>query len=183
MARDRTRHLRPVSATTKGRHVAQQPARAGIRAGQALGLTVFLATAAFLTALLLSRLGQVFDSLQTTAAAFSTFCAVVAAFAMLIDAADLWVRGRKMSPYAVKMFRSLVFIAVLGALAASLIGKNSLVIPLLVPAMIVYLFIARKRPAARYATAPGGARGAAATRPASSGSTKSRQRKGGKKHR
>jgi hypothetical protein len=163
--------------------VAQQPARAGIRAGQALGLTVFLATAAFLTALFLTALGQVFDSLQTTAAAFSTLCATVAAFAMLVDAADLWVRGRKMSPYAVKMVRSLVFIAVLGALAASLIGKNSLVIPILVPAMIVYLFIARRRPARSYAAPAAGSRGAGGGRAATAAPTKSRQRKGGKKHR
>ena len=101
-----------------------------------------------------------FDSLQTAAAAFSTLCATIAAFGMLIDAADLWVRGRKMTPYSVKMFRSLVFIAVLGALAASMLGGNSLVIPFLAPAMIIYLFIARKRPAAaRYAAAPGSAHG------------------------
>ena len=65
---------------------------------------------------------------------------------MLIDAADLWVRGRKMTPHSVKMFRSLVFVAVLGALAGSLLGGNSLVVLFLAPAMIIYLFITRKRP-------------------------------------
>jgi len=164
--------------------VPQQPAKPGFRALEALGLTIFLATAAFLTALFLSHLGSVFDSLQTAAATFSTLCAAIAAFVMLMDAADLWVRGRKMSPYRVKMFRSLVFIAVLGALAGSLLGGNSLVIPFLAPAMIIYLFIARKRPAARYATAPGGARGGSGGgRTGSASPTKSRQRKGGKKHR
>ena len=162
----------------------QQPAKPGIRVLEALGLTVFLATAAFLTALFLTGLGHVFDSLETAAAAFSTLCATIAAFVMLIDAADLWVRGRKMSPYAVKMFRSLAFVAVLGALAGSLLGGNSLVIPLLGPAMVIYLLIARKRPAARYATAPGGARGGSGGgRTASAPPTKARQRKGGKKHR
>ena len=162
----------------------QQPAKPGIRVLEALGLTVFLATAAFLTALFLSRLGHVFDSLQTAAAAFSTLCATIAAFGMLIDAADLWVRGRKMTPYSVKMFRSMVFIAVLGALAGSMLGGNSLVIPFLAPAMIIYLFIARKRPAARYATAPGSAHsGSGGGRTGSASPTKSRQRKGGKKHR
>ena len=106
----------------------QQPAKSGIRALEALGLTVFLATAAFLTALFINRIGSVFDSLQTTAAAFSTLCAAVAAFVMLIDAVDLWVRGRRMTPRSVKMIRALVFIAVLGALAGSLLGGNSLVI-------------------------------------------------------
>jgi hypothetical protein len=178
------RGARPVSATQrKADHVPQQPARTGIRALEALGLTVFLATAAFLTALFLSRLGSVFENLETTAAAFSTLCAAIATFGMLIDAADLWVRGRKMTPEGVKRLRMLVFVAVLGALAASMLGGNSLVILFLAPAMVIYLFISRKRPVTRYATAAGGARGGAATRPASSGSTKSRQRKGGKKHR
>ena len=119
--------------------MTRQPARPGVRASQALGLTIFLATAAFLVALLLSGLGSAFESVQKAAVAFSTLCAAVAAFGMLIDAADLWVRGRKMTAYSVKMFRSLVFVAVLGALVASLFGGNSLVIVFLAPAMIVYL--------------------------------------------
>ncbi len=162
----------------------QQPAKPGFRALEALGLTVFLATAAFLTAMFLSRLGSVFDSLQTAAAAFSTLCAAVAAFGMLIDAADLWVRGRKMTLHSVKMIRMLVFVAVLGAIAASMLGGNSLVIPFLAPAMIIYLFIARKRPNPSYATAQGSARGGSGGgRTGSASPTRSRQRKGGKKHR
>jgi len=163
--------------------VPQQPAKPGIRALEALGLTVFLATAAFLTAMFLARLGSVFDSLQTAAAAFSTLCAAAAAFAMLIDAADLWVRGRGMAPRTVKSIRMLVFVAVLGAVAASLLGGNSLVIPLLLPAMMLYLFITRKRPGRPYAAAAGGSRGSGGGRTATAAPTKSRQRKGGKKHR
>ncbi len=162
----------------------QQPAKSGIRALEALGLTVFLATAAFLTALFINRIGSVFDSLQTTAAAFSTLCAAVAAFVMLFDAVDLWVRGRRMAPRTVKNVRALVFIAVLGALAGSLLGGNSLVIPFLAPAMITYLFIARKR-SQPYAAAAGSSRAGAGGRTTTGRSTtvKSRQRKGGKKHR
>jgi hypothetical protein len=160
--------------------VPQQPAKPGIRAAEALGLTIFVATAAILTGLFLTGLGSVFDSLETAAASFSTLCAVVAAFGMLFDAADLWVRGRKMTPHAVKMFRSMVFVAVLGALTASLLGGNSLVIPLLAPAMVTYLFIARRRPPVA-ATARSGA-GSNASRSGVS-NAKSRQRKGGKKHR
>ena len=162
----------------------QQPAKVGIRAGQALGLTIFLATAAFLTALLLSGLGSVFDSLPRAAASFSTLCALIAAFGMLIDAADLWVRGRRMLPHTVRMLRGMVFVAVLGALAASLLGGNSLVIVLLAPSLIAYLFIARRRPRDPYATAAGTARaGSGGGRTATAAPTKSRQRKGGKKHR
>jgi hypothetical protein len=78
----------------------------------------------------------------------------------------------------------LVFVAVLGALAASMLGGNSLVILLLAPAMVIYLFISRKRPNTTYATAPGSARGGSGSgRTGSASPTKSRQRKGGKKHR
>ncbi len=155
--------------------MTRQPARPGVRASQALGLTIFLATAAFLVALLLSGLGSAFESVQKAAVAFSTLCAAVAAFGMLIDAADLWVRGRKMTAYSVKMFRSLVFVAVLGALVASLFGGNSLVIVFLAPAMIVYLFIARRRPA--------GSGGGSAARSSSASTARSRQKRGGKKRR
>ena len=50
--------------------------------------------------------------------------------------------------------------------------------------MIIYLFIARKRPRT-YAAATGGPRGGSGGRTATGRSTtvKSRQRKGGKKHR
>ena len=91
-------------------------------------------------------MGSVFDSLQKAAVSFSTLCAAIAAFVMLLDAADLWVRGRKMTAYSVKMFRSLVFVAVLGALAASMLGGNSLVIIFLAPAMVTYLLITRRNP-------------------------------------
>ena len=139
--------------------MAQQtakPARPAIRAGQALGLTIFVATAAFLTALVLSGLGSAFDSMQKAAVEFSTLCAVVASVVMLLDAADLWVRGRKMTAYSVKMYRSLVFVAVLGALAASLFGGNSLVIIFLAPAMIIYLLVTRRNPSEPYAADGGG---------------------------
>jgi hypothetical protein len=164
--------------------VPQRPARPGIRAGQALGLTVFLATAVFLTALFVARAGLLFDSARTAAAAFSTLCAAAAAVFMLIDGADLWLRGRKMAPRTVRNLHVLVFAAVFGALVASLFGGNSLVIPILVPSMIAYLFIAR-RPSLG-APALSGTRGGAAGRgrPGPGGtSAKPRQRRGGKKRR
>jgi len=161
--------------------VPQQPARRGIRAAEALGLTVFLATAVFLVALLLAGLGTAFESAQRAAVAVSTLCAAVAAFAMLIDAADLWVRGRRMTEYSVKVLRLLVFVAVLAALVASFIGGNSLIIAFMAPSMIVYLFIARRRPAP--AAGGRGATGARSGSGATSSSAKSRQRRGGKKRR
>ena len=153
-----------------------------MRAGQALGLTVFLVTAGILTALLGSRVTTVFDSLQTAAAWFSTLCATVAAFGMLIDAFDLWLRGRTMAARTVRHVRMLVFIAVLGSLAASLVGTNSLVIPILLPSMFIYLLISRRRPVDRPAGAAAAARGGSSAR-SGGGSAKSRQRRGGKKRR
>ncbi len=75
----------------------QQPARPNIGAGQALGLAIFLATAAILSALTVTRVFAGLGSLQGIAAAFSTGRAAVAAFGMLVDAVDLWVRGRRMT--------------------------------------------------------------------------------------
>jgi hypothetical protein len=149
-------------------------------------LTIFLGTAAFLTALLITLLLRGVGSYEVVAAAFSTACAAVAAFVMLIDAADLWVRGRRITPLSVKRMRMLVFVAVLGALAASMIGQNVMLVVILGPAMVTYLFIARKRPAGSYATRQAASRsraGGSGGQPASSGTAKARQRRGGKKRR
>jgi len=162
--------------------VPQQPAKPGIRALEAFALTIFLVTAVLLTGLLVLGLGTVFSSPRTAAAWFSTLCAVAAAVLMLIDAVDLWVRGRTMTPRGVKLLRSLVFVVVLGALVVSLVGGNALVVPLLAPAIIAYLFIARRRPAGS-ARVRGTARAGSGGSGATSSSAKSRQRRGGKKRR
>lgn len=166
----------------------QQPARPSLRAAQAVGLTVFFATATILSALLITRLTAGLGSPQAAAAAFSTACAAIAAFAMLADAMDLWVRGRRMTVHSVKMVRSLVFVAVLAALAASILGGNALVGLVLSPAMFTYLFISRRStvPLAGSRRAPGGsttrgARGGTSGR--ASTPAKARQRRGGKKRR
>ena len=162
--------------------MAQQPARPTIRAGQAIGLTVFLVTAGILTALLGSRVTTVFDSLPMAAAWVSTLCATAAVIAMLVDSFDLWLRGRTLAAKTVRFIRILVFVAMIGALAASLVGTNSLVIPILLPSLFIYLFIVRRRPVARPATAARAARGGSSGR-SGAGSAKSRQRRGGKKRR
>ena len=51
-----------------------------------------------------------------------------------------------MAPRTVKSIHMLVFVAILGAVAASLFGGEFVVVPFLLPAMMLYLFIARKRP-------------------------------------
>ncbi len=79
------------------------------------------------------------------------------------------------------MIRTLVFVAVLAALATSILGGNALLGLLLSPALLTYLIIARRTavPLARLrAGLPGAALGSPLRRPA-----KARQRRGGKKRR
>ena len=172
--------------TTKGGSVPQQPARPGFRFAQAAGLTVFVVTLALFGGLFINRVGAGLGSLKAASLAFSCVCAAVAAFGMLFDAFDLWVRGRRMTPYSVKMFRSMVFVAVLGALATSMLAGTALLIVFLGPAMIIYLFIARRPPAQAPSAAQGSSRAgsgrASSSAASSSSAARARQRRGGKKH-
>ena len=145
---------------------------------------MYVATAAFLAAVLVNLIVKWPTTLQEISVVFAAACALVAALGMLIDAVDLWLRGRRMTPQAVTMIRSMVFVAVLGALASAMLGKSTVVVIYLMPAMIIYLLISRRRPAT--AAAAGGPRSSssgARSGGSSSGAYKSRQRKGGKKHR
>jgi hypothetical protein len=136
-------------------------------------------SAAVLSGLVIDLLLAGIGSMRTAAVVFSTGCATVACFAMLVDSADLWVRGRRLTPYSVKMLRSLVFVTVLVAVATSFVGRNTSLIMLLLPAMLVYLFVSRRPPSAGPSTAGAPSRSG---RPQPAGSAKARQRRGGKKH-
>lgn len=146
---------------------------------QAAGLTLFVVTLAVLTALFVTFAGKGVANLQQAALLFCTAAAVVAVAGMGWDALDLWLRGRKMTPYSVKMFRSLVFVAVLVAVGSSFVARTTAPVLVLAPAMIVYLFVARRPPTAAPAAGRGGS---GATRAGSAGAAKARQRRGGKKH-
>jgi hypothetical protein len=167
----------------KGGTVPPQPARPTIRLGQAAALTLFVATLAILTGLFFTFVPRASFTTQNIALLFSTLCAIVATFGMGWDAVDLWLRGRKMTPYSVKMFRSMVFVAVLGALGTSFVARTTAPVLILAPSMFVYLFVSRRpatdsamRGAAR--PARGGAQGTART---SASTPRVRQRRGGKK--
>ncbi len=139
---------------------------------------VFLVTAALLTGTAIRLILAVPDNLQEAALGFGVVCASVAAIAMLIDAIDLWARGRRMTAQGQKMIRLLVLIAIFGALAMSVLGRGGGVIAYLMPALVIYLFMAPRR--SRSAAAEG--------RPAAPSSQRStpvraRQRRGGKKRR
>jgi hypothetical protein len=165
--------------------VPQQPPRRGIRAAEALGLTIFALTVVLLAARLVTWIHKVPDGLTQVALVVSTACGVVAALGMMWDAIDLWLRGRRMSARAVKNVRMVVWIGVLGALATSILGQNTIIVLYLAPAMIAYLFISRRVPAgaaARAAARPGGAR-ASGVRTGGAATSKGRQRRGGRKRR
>jgi len=165
--------------------VPQQPPRRGIRAAEALGLTVFALTVVFLAALLVTWILKVPDDFSQVALVFSTACGMAAAFGMLWDAIDLWLRGRQMPPRAVKNVRMMVWVGVLGALATSILGQNTMIVLYLAPALITYLFISRRVPAgsaARAATRTGGG-SAGGARSGGSTTSKGRQRRGGRKRR
>jgi hypothetical protein len=163
----------------KGGTVPPQPARPTIRLGQAAALTLFVATLAILTGLFFTFVPRASLTTQNIALLLSTLCAIVATFGMGWDAIDLWLRGRKMTPYSVKMFRSMVFVAVIGALATSFVARTTAPVLILAPSMFVYLFVSRRPAAGGAATQRSAASGGARTGTVSS--ARARQRRGGKK--
>ncbi len=145
-----------------------------------------MVTLAVLVALFVTFAGKGVADLQQGALLFSTAAAIVAVAGMGWDAVDLWLRGRKMTPYSVKMFRSLVFVTVLAALGSSFLARTTAPVLILAPSMIVYLFVARRPATGAASSARGGAAsrggGTGAARAGSPGASKARQRRGGKKH-
>ena len=140
----------------------------------------------FLAALLVTWLLEVPDDFSQVSLVFSTACGVAAAFGMLWDAIDLWLRGRRMPPRTVKNVRMMVWVGVLGALATSILGQNTMIVLYLAPALVTYLFISRRVPAGsatRIAARPGGGGAAGGARSGGSTTSKGRQRRGGRKRR
>ena len=101
----------------------------------------------------------------------STFAGAAASAAMLWDAFDLWLLGRRMTPSRVRLLRWSVLAAVLVALALTLLGRNTLLFLIMTPALVAYLFVVKSR--------PGTVGGARAKAPATAGH--GRQRRGGRK--
>jgi hypothetical protein len=159
-----------------------QPTRARLTVPHALGLFVFVATAAVFATMFIARLASGLGSLDAIAAAFSLLVAVVACFAMMVDAVDAWVNGRSMTPHGRRLTRSLVTVALVGSLAAAVLARQAQSMIVFGPALVIYLFIARE------SLTPNRDRDSPppqAGRPASAGKStqRSRQRPGGKKHR
>ncbi len=146
------------------------------KALRSLGVGVILATAVLATGLTVRYLSGDGGSASTRLAlAISMVGASVACFAMLVDAFDFWLLGRRMTPFSVKMTRSLVFVAMLVAIGLSLAVAGTALLLVLTPALMIYLFgVARRRPPATGRPSGAVSRGAART---------SRQKRGGKTRR
>jgi hypothetical protein len=163
--------------------MAQQPVRQGIGATRLIGLFVFMVTAALFAGAAVNGILAGIEDVIGASKVFAYVCATVAALAMLFDAYDLWVRGRRLPPKTAKGLRNIVMIATLGALASILLTREVSLIVYLGPALILYYMVARmqtqaghRAPAARNSS--GRSMGGA-----SSGGAKARQRRGGRKRR
>ena len=108
------------------RHVPQQPRSAGIRTGQALGLTVFLAHGGVPRSRSSHRTGRASTACSGRRLVSRRCAATVAAFAMLLDAFDL-VRGRLAGAVSVQAFRSWSSSPCSSRCCPEPVGGNSLV--------------------------------------------------------
>jgi hypothetical protein len=143
----------------------------GAKALRSLGLTVFVVSAVFCGMLALTYLyGDQFLGWRRLAAAVALALAAAAAVGMTVDAFDLWVRGRRMTSFSLRMWHSFIFICVLVALVLTIVARAGGLLIVLTPALMVYLFAVVMRPAPK-AGSP------AARRPG----TPARQRRGGRK--
>jgi hypothetical protein len=152
-----------------------------------IGLFVFVATAAIFLGALANQVLAGLHTVQQFAVAFSYLVAVVALVVMFVDVYDLWVRGRRFDKATTRGIRMIVLVAILGSTAATLLGRNMTLVIFLMPSIIIYYMTMRPAPSASRGAAQGatgrGASGGTSRAASGGGGSKSRQRKGGKKHR
>jgi hypothetical protein len=144
----------------------------GQRVLRSLGLTILFMTAIGAGTLAFTIMGgDAVDGWRQPAVVVSLLFAALAALVMTIDAFDLWMLGRRITAFSVRMVHSLVFVAVLVAVVLSIVTKTPGLLLVLAPAMAIYLFTVLKR---QPASKPGPARSGSRSRP-------NRQKRGGKK--
>jgi len=150
----------------------RQDLTAGQRVLRSAGLTILLMTALVCGLLAYTyATGSQFGGWRQPLVVLSLLLAAVAAFVMMIDSFDLWMLGRRITAFSVRMVHSLVFVAILAAVALGIITKTPGLLLLMAPALIIYLFTVMKPPPA---SRPGPARGGGRAQPG-------RQKRGGKK--
>ena len=99
---------------------------AGQKTLRSLGLTVIVVTGLFAAGIAYSYLfGGQGSGWKQVASAAGLAAAAVAVFAMLADTIDYWMLGRRMTPFSLKMTRSLIFVAMLVAVVLSVVGEHA----------------------------------------------------------
>ena len=150
----------------------RQDLTVGQRVLRSTGLTILLMTAVACGMLAyIYAAGSQFGGWRQPFVVLSLLLAAVAALTMTIDSFDLWMRGRRITAFSVRMVHSLVFVAILVAVVLSVVTKTPGLLLVMTPALVIYLFTVSK---AKRASRPGTARGGGRSRAG-------RQKRGGKK--
>ena len=144
----------------------------GRRVLRSTGLTILLMTALACGMLAYTyATGSQFGGWRQPFVVLSLLLAALAALVMTIDSFDLWMLGRRITAFSVRMVHSLVFVAILAAVVLSLVTKTPALLLVMTPALVIYLFtVLKPQPASR----PGPARAGGRSR-------SGRQKRGGKK--
>ena len=104
-------------------------------------------------------------------AVLSFLLAAVAALTMTVDSFDLWMLGRRITAFSVRMVHALVFVATLVAIVLGDVARTPGLLLVMTPALVIYLStVLRPQAASRQ----GPVRGGGNSRPG-------RQKRGGKK--
>jgi hypothetical protein len=142
-----------------------QDLTAGQKVLRSAGLTILFMTAIVAGTLALTILrGGAMDGWRRPLVVLSLLLAAVAVLVMTIDAFDLWMLGRRITAFSVRMVHSLVFVAVLVAAVLSVVTSTAGLLLLMAPALVIYLFTVLKPRAAstagraRAGGKPGGGR-------------------------
>jgi len=150
----------------------RQDLTVGQRVLRSAGLTILLMTALACGMLAYTyATGSQFGGWRRPFIVLSLLLAALAALVMTIDSFDLWMLGRRITAFSVRMVHSLVFVAVLVAVVLSVVTRTPGLLLVMTPALVIYLLtVLRPQPASRQG--PARARGS---------SRSGRQKRGGKK--
>lgn len=150
----------------------RQDLTVGQRVLRSSGLTILLMTALACGMLAYTyAVGSQIGGWRQPLVVLSLLLAAVAALSMTIDSFDLWMLGRRITAFSVRMVHSLVFVAILVAVVLSVVTRTPGLLLVMTPALVIYLFtVLRPQQASR----PGPARAGGSSR-------RGRQKRGGKK--
>lgn len=150
----------------------RQDLTVGQRVLRSFGLTILLMTALACGMLAYTyATGSQFGGWRQPFVVLSLLLAALAALTMTIDSFDLWMLGRRITAFSVRMVHSLVFVALLVAVVLSVVTRTPGLLLVMSPALVIYLFtVMRPQPAS--GSGPARAGGRAQPR---------RQKRGGKK--